>query len=101
MDIEAYQEIENIEQPMEDSCGVVDDEQIDVDDAELTDNWIEGVDETDSINTSEQEIISTVLTKCRTLTLLIKRSVILTTHFDSERKKLSIRRNLSLDLRTR
>ena len=77
------------------------DESIDVNDDDITDGWSEGVNESLSSAVPDQATINSLLRKCRNFISMIKRSTILTTYFDIERKKSNIKRNLCYDVKTR
>ena len=93
-------DVDETDLPTEDGLGD-DDESVDIDDDEVLDNWVEGIDEAPDDTASDKELVSTLLRKCRALISLIKCSTILTAYFDSERRNFSIKRNLSIDVRTR
>ena len=74
---------------------------LDDDDDEVLNNWIKGIVEVSDGTALDKEIINTLVRKCRSLISFIKRSTILTAYFASERRNFSIKRNLSIDVRTR
>ena len=74
---------------------------VDDDDDGVLDNWIEGIVEASDGTASDKEFVDTLVRKCPSLILFIKRSTVLTAYFDSERRNFSIKRNLSIDARTR
>jgi hypothetical protein len=68
------------------------------------DNWTEDVyelDDGDDKIIHDQDMIICLVKKCRGLVLMIKRSTIITLFFDTERKKLNIKRNLCYDVKSR
>ena len=71
------------------------------DDDEVLDNWIEGINEASDGTASDKELVNTLVRKCRSLISFIKHSTILMAYFDSERRNFSIKRNLSIDVHTR
>jgi hypothetical protein len=76
----------------------------DIVDDEIMDNWTEDVYESDyddKIIHDQDMIICRLIKKCRGLVLMIKRSTIITLFFDTERKKLNIKRNLCYDVKSR
>ena len=62
-----------------------------LDDDEVLDNWIEGIDEAPDGTASDEELISMLLRKCRSSISFIKCSTILTAYFDSERRNFSLK----------
>lgn len=73
----------------------------DIVDEQIMDNWTIDVNEADSDAASDQDMIVSVVKKCRGLVLMIKRSTSITLFFDVERKKLNIKRNLCCDVKSR
>ena len=89
-------------EPM-DTADFNDDEELlsNIMDEEITDNWTEDVHESDADIVYDQEIIASLLKKCRALISVIKRSTIITLFFDSERKNLNTKRNVCYDVKSR
>ncbi len=85
--------------------GHVSDEELlssDIVDDEIMDNWTEDVYELDDDKIiHDQDMIICLIKKCRGLVLMIKRSTNMTLFFDTERKKLNIKRNLCYDVKSR
>ncbi|CAF3455414.1 unnamed protein product [Rotaria sp. Silwood2] len=73
----------------------------DIIDEQIMDNWTADVNESENHSTSDQDIIVSVIKKCRSLVLMIKSSIIITSFFDREREKLNIKRNLCYDVKSR
>jgi hypothetical protein len=78
-----------------------DDDDFDINDDDIVDNWLEGVTESMADIIPDQAMINSLLKKCRALVSMIKRSTILTNYFDEERKKANLKRNLCHDVKTR
>ena len=98
MDMFIESDIDETDLPTEDGLDGFDD---DDDDDEVLDNWIEGIVEALDGTASDKEFVNTLVRKCRSLISFIKRSTILTAYVNSERRNFSIKRNLSIDVRTR
>ncbi|CAF3826359.1 unnamed protein product [Rotaria sp. Silwood1] len=73
----------------------------DIIEEEIMDNWTADVVESKSDNVYDQDMIISLVKKCRGLVKIIKRSTIITLFFDNERKKLKIKRNLCYDVKSR
>ena len=89
-------------EPM-DTADFNDDEELlsNIMDEEITDNWTKDVHESDADIVYDQEIIASLLKKCRALISVIKRSTIITLFFDSERKNLNTKRNVCYNVKSR
>lgn len=70
-------------------------------DEQTMDNWITDVTTSENSSIYDQDMIASVIGKCRILVLMIKSSVTLTLFFDKEREKLNIKRNLCYDVKSR
>ena len=77
------------------------DDSLDINDDEVYDDWMEDVNDSPIDALPDQEMVNELLKKCRGLISMIKRSTIITAFFDMLRTKLSIRRNLCYDVKTR
>lgn len=93
----------------EDNQDNFDDDIIDNDDVmkfiqqSIRDNWSEGVeiDPDDPSLTGEQKTILSLITKCRSLINMIKKSSVLTLYFNNQRTILKIKHNMLRDVCTR
>ncbi len=70
-------------------------------DDEILDTWTYDVNETDIGIVYEQEKIVSIIRKCRMLILMIKRSTVISSFFNTEKQKFNIKRNLCLDVKSR
>ncbi|CAF0836709.1 unnamed protein product [Didymodactylos carnosus] len=74
---------------------------MDLNDDEIIDNWTEHVTESHVDIAPDQDIINILINKCRGLISIRKRSTIITSYFNAERKKLRIKKNLCQDVKSR
>ena len=70
-------------------------------DNEIIDNWATDDVQSDINIAYDQEIILSLVKKCRGFVSIVKRSTIITSLFDTERKKVNIKRNLCYDVKSR
>ena len=70
-------------------------------DDEIIDNWTVDDIESDIKIVCDQEIIISLVQKCRRFVSMVKRSTIITLFFDAERKKAKKNRNLCYDVKFR
>ena len=70
-------------------------------DEEIIDNWTIDAVQSDINTVYDQEIIISLVKKCRGFVSIVKRSTIITSFFDTERKKAKIKRNLCFDVKSR
>ena len=92
----------NDNEPMDIDCPNHEEEYLnDVVDEEIIDNWTEGVVVSDVNLVYDQEMIISLINKCRGLIYTIKHSTIISLYFDNERKKMNIYRNLCYDIKSR
>ncbi|CAF1096355.1 unnamed protein product [Adineta steineri] len=83
------------------SNDVLDNQPWDIVHEEILDNWTVDVEVNDSGIVQDQEMVLSLVKKCRRLILLIKRSTIITSFVNQEKQKSNIKRSLCFDVKSR
>jgi hypothetical protein len=102
MDITDDFEYDDDDEPLETGYLIDEEELLDASvDEGIIDNWTIDAVQSDINIVYDQEMIISLMKKCRGFVSIVKRSTIITSFFDTERKKVNAKRNLCYDVKSR